>query len=348
MNDRDPAILVVDDVEDNLYMLTRRLRRLGFENVVTAKNGHEALARLAEAPFDLMLLDIMMPGMDGYEVLARVKENPRLRDIPVIVVSAVGEMESAIRCIELGAEDRLPKPFDPILLRARISASLEKKKLRDMQTEYLRRIETEKSRADAILHDILPDAAVDELMTTNAVQPRRFEEVAVLFCDIVGFTSFCERVEPEAIVSHLESWVDAAESVAVHHGLEKIKTIGDEFMATAGLLHPVERPARAALQCGLGLVATAAELDAHWAVRVGVHVGPVVAGVIGRRKYQFDLWGDTVNTASRVTRQANPGTVLCSATTWEAAGPDRDGLSRGSVDLKGKGQVELFECRGIG
>ncbi len=348
MSEPDPAILVVDDIEDNRYMLMRRLRRLGFKNVATAGDGYEALAQLSEKPFDLILLDIMMPGMDGYEVLRRMKKDPRLRDIPVIVVSAMSEMESTIKCIELGAEDRLPKPFDPILLHARISASLEKKRLRDMQAEYLRRIEAEKSRADAILHDILPDAAVDELMATSAVRPRRFDEVAVLFCDIVGFTSFCDTVEPEEIVTHLEAWVDAAEMVAVRHGLEKIKTIGDEFMATAGLLHPVERPAQAALKCGLDMVTTAAELDAHWGVRVGIHLGPVVAGVIGQRKYQFDLWGDTVNTAARIVRQADPGMVLCSAATWHAAGQGFDGLSRGSVDLRGKGPVELFECRAVG
>ncbi len=343
----DPAILVVDDVEDNRYMLTRRLDRLGFKNVGTACDGREALACLSEKPFDLVLLDIMMPGMDGYEVLRIMKQDPRFRDIPVIVVSAVNEIESTIKCIELGAEDRLPKPFDPILLRARIGASLEKKRLRDMQAEYLKRIEAEKSRADAILHDILPDAAVDELMATSAVQPRRFDQVAVLFCDIVGFTSFCDAVEPEEVVTHLEAWVDAAEMVAVRHGLEKIKTIGDEFMATAGLLHAVEQPVRVALQCGLDMVTTAAELGANWDLRVGVHMGPVVAGVIGQRKYQFDLWGDTVNTASRIVRQARPGTVLCSAEVWTSAGIGLHGESRGVFDLRGKGSVELFECQEI-
>ncbi len=347
MSVQSPSILVVDDVEDNRYMLTRRLDRLGYNNVDTASDGQEALARLADTPYDLVLLDIMMPGMDGYDVLRIMKRDPRFRDIPVIVVSALGEMDATIKCIELGAEDRLPKPFDPVLLRARISASLDKKRLRDMQAEYLRQIEAEKSRADAILHDILPDAAVDELMATNAVHPRRFDEVAVLFCDIVGFTSFCDTVAPEDVVTHLESWVDAAEMVAVRHGLEKIKTIGDEFMATAGLLHPVTQPARAAVLCALDMVSTASELDAHWDLRVGVHIGPVVAGVIGQRKYQFDLWGDTVNTAARIVRQAEPGTVLCSAEVWKKAGDDLSGASRGTFDLRGKGSVELFECRGL-
>ena len=347
MSVREPSILVVDDVEDNRYMLTRRLDRLGYNKVDTATDGEEALVKLGDTPYDLVLLDIMMPGMDGYEVLRVMKRDPRFRDIPVIVVSALGEMDATIKCIELGAEDRLPKPFDPVLLRARISASLDKKRLRDLQTEHLRQIETEKSRADAILHDILPDAAVDELMATNAVQPRRFDEVAVLFCDIVGFTSFCDTVAPEDVVKHLEAWVDAAEMVAVRHGLEKIKTIGDEFMATAGLLHPVEQPARAAMRCALDMVSTASELEAKWDLRVGVHIGPVVAGVIGQRKYQFDLWGDTVNTTARIVRQAPPGGILCSAEVWEQAGPDLRGVSRGIFDLRGKGSVELFECQGV-
>ena len=127
MTPSDAALLVVDDNEDNRYTLTRRLKREGYTNLTTANDGLEALQLLRSKKFDLLLLDIMMPEMNGYEVLEHLKADAELRHLPVIMISAVGEVDSVVRCIELGAEDYLPKPFDATLLRARVGASLEKK-----------------------------------------------------------------------------------------------------------------------------------------------------------------------------------------------------------------------------
>ena len=134
VNKAEAALLVVDDNEDNRYALTRRLAREGYANVATAVDGRQALELLHSKPFDLVLLDIMMPNVNGYEVLAQMKQDDKLRHIPVIMISAVDDMESVIRCIELGAEDYLPKPFNPTLLRARVGASLERKQLHDQVT----------------------------------------------------------------------------------------------------------------------------------------------------------------------------------------------------------------------
>ena len=131
MSDDGPAILVVDDNEDNCYTLTRRLKRQGYDNVATAGHGREALELLAARSFDLVLLDVMMPDMNGYEVLETMKADPALRDIPVVMISALDEADSVARCIEIGAEDYLAKPFDPTLLRDRVRDCLEKKRLRD-------------------------------------------------------------------------------------------------------------------------------------------------------------------------------------------------------------------------
>ena len=131
MSGDGPAILVVDDNEDNCYTLTRRLKRQGYDNVATAGHGRQALELLAARPFDLVLLDVMMPDMDGYEVLETMKADPALRGIPVVMISALDEVDSVARCIELGADDYLAKPFDPTLLRTRVRDCLEKKRLRD-------------------------------------------------------------------------------------------------------------------------------------------------------------------------------------------------------------------------
>jgi phosphoserine phosphatase RsbU/P len=151
-----PALLVVDDNEDNRYTLTRRLTREGYNNLTTATNGREALDLLQANPFDLVLLDIMMPDMNGYEVLERMRASAELRNIPVIMISALNEIDSVVRCIELGAEDYLPKPSNPTLLRARVGASLEKKRLRDVVRSSLARLEQEMDAARKLQLGMLP------------------------------------------------------------------------------------------------------------------------------------------------------------------------------------------------
>lgn len=347
MSEIGPALLVVDDNEDNRFTLTERLKREGYGNVICASNGREALELLATRPFDLVLLDITMPEMDGYQVLHEVKADTTLRNIPIVMISAVDEIESVARCIGLGAEDYLAKPFNAVLLRARLAACLEKKKLRDQEAVYTQQIENEKRRADELLYAMLPPGAVRELKATNAVRPRRYDEVAVLFCDIVGFTAYCDENPPEKVVEHLQALNEEYEWIVRQHEMEKIKTIGDAFMATAGLFTPVPDPVFASLQCGLDMVTASRRIEPSWEVRVGVQFGPVVAGIIGHRQYLFDLWGDTVNMASRIAAHANPGTVATSGATWHRIRDRGRGRSLGFVDIKGKGRIELIECQGL-
>ena len=345
--DDAPAILVVDDNENNRYTLIRRLRREGYGNVSVAENGRLALEMMAALSFDLILLDIMMPELNGYQVLEQVKSAPALRDIPVIMISAVDEMDSVVRCIELGAEDYLPKPFNAALLKARVGACLEKKRLRDQEARYRWQIDQERQRANDLLHAIFPASAVSELKQNDTVAPRRFDNVAVLFCDIAGFTGFCDRHSPEEVVRHLQTWVGTIEEIVHRHGLEKIKTIGDAFMATAGLLRPCADPAAASVACALEIISAARRLDAGWEMHIGIHQGPVVAGVIGTRQYLFDLWGDTVNTAARIGDVAEPGSVVVSDVVWRQVRNRCRGRAVGYTDLKGKGRLELVACEGM-
>jgi len=334
-------LLVADDDEGNRTMLFRRLARLG-HSVELAVDGGDALAKVRAEPFDLLLLDIQMPVLDGYQVLEQIKTDPALRSLPVIVLSASSETERVAHCIEMGAEDYLPKPFDPVLLQARIGACLEKKRLRDREVSHLQQIQEEKKRADELLHIILPHDIAEELKTTNAVKPRRFENVGVLFSDIVGFTAYGDQHPPEEVHRHLQALVESFERLAAAHGLEKIKTIGDSFMATAGLLIPLENPAPACVRCGLAMIESAREQPPRWQVRVGVHVGPVIAGVVGLRKFQFDVWGDTVNLAARLEHAAAPGSLCVTRDTWRRLQPDCHGAPMGNVAIKGKGDLELF------
>lgn len=334
-------ILVVDDNELTRELLARRVRSLG-HFVETASGGAEALEALGRAPFDVILLDIVMPGMNGYEVLGRLKADPGLRSIPVIMISALDEIESAVRCIELGAEDYLPKPFDPTLLRARLGVSLEKKRLLDREQVHLQQIDEQRRRADELLHVIFPDEIVRELKATRSVRPRRYEDVAVLFTDIVGFTEYSDLRDPEEVVASLQRLVREHEELTALHDMEKIKTIGDSFMATAGLLKPCENPVLPSVRCGLAMIEAARTLPPHWELRVGVHVGPLVAGVLGQRQYLYDVIGDTVNIASRVEKHGAPGSVTLSSAAWARIADVARGESLGAVEMKGKGPTELI------
>ncbi len=338
--------LVVDDSEQNRDILTRLLLRQG-HRVNSAVNGKEALDKIRVEPFDLVFLDIMMPVMNGFQVLQYLKSDEKLRGLPVIMISALDEIDIVARCISMGAEDYLPKPFNTVLLQARIAACLEKKRFRDRETQYLRQIEHEKKRSDELLHVILPGPIVHELKTTNEVRPRRFDNVAVLFADLVGFTSYCDTHSAEEVVMPLQKLVEAWENCAVKHGVEKIKTIGDAFMAAAGLLIAQDNAVLSCVRCGLEMIAeTRALPGVKWDLRVGIDLGPVVAGVIGRRQYLFDLWGDTVNTAARMESNGKPGMITLTNRAWERIKHLTDG-EPGEVQPKGKTKMNVFRIAGL-
>jgi adenylate cyclase len=340
------ALLVVDDNDDNRYALTHRLAREGYPNAAVATNGREALNMLAARSFDLVLLDVMMPELDGYQVLEHMKADAVLRHVPVIMISAISELDSVVRCIELGADEYLPKPFNRVLLRARIGACLERKRLHDQEIVHLKEIDRHRQRADRLLHAILPAPAVAELEATDRVLPRRFEGVAVVFGDIVGFTAYCDAHPPEEVVSNLQLLVETFEDLVARRAMEKIKTVGDAVMATANLLIPHEDPVMASIGLSFDLAAAARQSPANWQLRTGIHFGPVVAGVVGRSKFSFDLWGDTVNVAARLAAIGGPGIYVSGAAWTHVAGRCR-GKCLGWVPLKGKSAVEVYECEGL-
>jgi class 3 adenylate cyclase len=340
----EPArILIVDDEPFNLDLLEQELELLGHASV-RAVDGHWALERLETELFDLVLLDVMMPRMDGYEVLKRMKSHEAWRHIPVIMISALTDMASVVRCITNGAEDYLPKPFEPVLLEARIGACIDRKRLHDREAAHLKVIELERRRADELLHAILPASAVAELKATGSVQPRLFGEVAVLFVDLVGFTQWCHARPLEEVVADVQRLAEAFEVFTHRHSMEKIKTIGDGFMATANLLQPHDDPVMAAIRCCRDM-ADAAHSEANgWRIRAGIHIGPVVGGVVGRTKFSFDLWGDTVNVAARLSAIGDDGAVHLSADAFERVRGRLTVRTVGRVPLKGKGELEVYQC----
>lgn len=338
-------ILVVDDIAANRELLTRRLSRDGHV-VSMVDGGRSALQLLAATQFDLILLDLMMPDMNGFEVLRRLKDDPAVRHIPVIMISALDEIDSTVRCIEAGAEDYIPKPFDPVLLSARIEASLERKRLRDREQAYIDELQAEKSKSDALLLNILPASIVERMRRGEVAIADRFPEATILFSDLVGFTSLAGRSSPGRIIEILNQLFSAFDALARDLKLEKIKTIGDAYMVAGGL--PEQQPdhALAVADMALGMIDAVREIGSRFGepleARIGIHSGDVVAGIIGRHRFIYDVWGDTVNIASRLESSGLPNRIQISEATYHRVNGTFHCETRGLLEIKGKGSMPTY------
>ncbi len=341
-------VLVVDDNRVNRIKLARLLERQG-HRVTVAEDGSQALKKLRSQEFDILLLDIVMPEMDGYEVLARIRADPALAAIPVIVISSIDEMQSVVKCIEMGAEDYLPKPFDSVLLRARIQASLEKKRLRDQQQMYLQELRSEREKSERLLLNILPRPIADRLKQGGGVIADSFPSVTVMFADIADFTSLSAGMSPTRLVVLLNEIFSAFDQETSRHGLEKIKTVGDEYMVVGGLPLARDDHAQAVARLALAIQKRCREFrtDAGKRIefRIGMNTGPVVAGVIGESKFCYDLWGDTVNVASRMTSHGMRNAIQVTDSTYQALRGEFLLESRGPIALKGRGSMPAYLLR---
>ena len=208
----------------------------------------------------------------------------------------------------------------------------------------MERLEAEKRRADNVLSALLPAGAARALKSRGEVRPARFDDVAVLVCEIVDFARRCEDDSPEQVESELRPLVDGLEASIDKHRLEQISAAGGMFTAAAGLYAPLDEAPLAAIKCGLDMVAAGRRLEPRWRVRVGIHGGAVFAGILGRKHYSFDLWGQPVDTARRLAREAEGGTVVVRGPLWMEVRGRRRGKSRGSIDLDGGETVEMIEC----
>jgi adenylate cyclase len=338
-------ILVVDDNASNRDLLSRRLQRQG-HTVLQAEDGRIALAMVENEALDLVLLDLMMPGISGYDVLTQLKGDPRSRDIPVIMISALTELDAIVRCIEAGADDYLAKQFDPTLLRARVGSSLEKKHLRDREREMVEALRAEKERSEQLLLNILPRKIVARLDSGETLIADHLLNVTVLFSDLVGFTKLSSRLSAAELVRLMNQLFSEFDRLALDLGVEKIKTIGDAYMLVGGLPEPREDHADAVADMALSMIGVVErmnrELTIPLQIRIGIHSGDVVAGVIGTHKFAYDIWGDTVNIASRMESHSLPNRIQVSAATYRHLHERFRLEPHGSVDVKGKGPMETY------
>jgi adenylate cyclase len=326
------TILIADDNRVNRLLLARGLEQEG-HTVIFAEDGREALDLLEKQSFDLLLLDVLMPELDGYEVLAKLKDDPHLREIPVVVTSALDELDSVVRCVEMGAEDYLTKPVNPVLLNARVSASLEKKRLRDQQRELISKFATKE--------------VADDLLTSGFSLGGQYVEAAAMFCDIRSFTTISESREPAETIELLNDYYLLMMDAINGEGGIVNQMVGDGLMAIFGAPAPREDHRRAAVLAARQMVELIRLFNEEQAARdkvqiqigVGVASGRVVAGYTGtHNRATYTCVGDTVNVAARLEAHTKElgRPILIDENTRQGIDDEIAVEAQGEVLMKGK------------
>ncbi|MBO6522359.1 MAG: response regulator [Balneolaceae bacterium] len=388
-------ILVVDDYPALVTITRHKLLQHGYE-VLTAQNGQDAL-ELVETEFpDLVISDVEMPLMNGYELCKRIKESSKLRTIPVILVTSRIEAGSLMKGIEAGADNYLTKPYDDDTLFSKVSELLnnpiavsdadetvtvtiegaqyrvkadyshlvnllistykntlgQNSRLEKMQSGLNaanRELELTKKEHEELLQNIFPKKIADSLLAYGTVTPERYEDATFLFTDFDGFSKVVPDLSPEALIESLSFYFDKFDEFMSQHNLIKIKTIGDSYMAAGGIpernvTHPVDT-ALAALKMKFfvtNLKDSLLESIPYFPLRIGIHTGHSVVGVIGKKRFAYDVWGEAVNLASRMEQSSESNTVNISEDTYHRIKDFFECEPRGEIEAKNIGKVPMY------
>ena len=346
-------VLLVDDQP----MIGEAVRRLLADQAditfAFCKDAAKALSTAEEFQPTVILQDLVMPDIDGLDLVSQFRSHPGTEKIPVIMLSANEEAATKAQLLEAGANDYLIKLPHQIELIARIRVHSEAYKRlleRDAAFRALERsladLTREREKSERLLRNILPDTIAERLKNNVSTIAETYSSVSVLFADLCGFTTFSERVDASQLVDLLDDIFSAFDHLANAYGVEKIKTIGDAYMAVAGLPEARDDHAEAVAGMALGMLeafrGVMRNRGLSMEVRIGIHSGPVVAGVIGKHKFSYDLWGDTVNTASRMESHGEPSRVHVSQGTYTLLQDRYRFTDRGKMNVKGKGMQQTY------
>jgi len=339
-------ILIVDDNRMNRLLLSRGVEQLGHK-VTFAENGRQALEMIQRDAYDLILLDVEMPELDGYQVLEKLRGDISLRDLPVIMTSSLDEIDSVVKCIELGAEDYLHKPINPVLLKARLNASLEKKNLRDQQRELMR-------QRTELLSKFATEQVAEDLLTGGFALGGKYVEATAMFCDIRSFTTIAEAQSPAETIELLNNYYTLMMDAIGNEGGIVNQMVGDGLMAIFGA--PIERAdhRQAAVRAAKQMVELIELFNQEQVVakrqpiRIGIGIasGQVIAGYTGTmRRATYTCVGDTVNLAARLESQTKVLGEIILLDERTRAGLDGTiaVIEKGEIEIKGKAQpVRVF------
>jgi adenylate cyclase len=345
-------LLIVDDQAANVLLLQKILRSEGYTSITSTQNPHEVYQLHKENNYDLILLDLQMPSMDGFQVMEKLKEVEPSGYLPVLVITA--QPEEKLRALKSGARDFISKPFNLAEVLVRVQNLLQVRLLNLQTKKLFEQVVAEQKVSERLLNNVLPEVIVKRLKSQpefeadnfSKVIADTFPEVTVLFADIVGFTKFTETVSARVLVDVLNEIFTRFDNITDHRGLEKIKTIGDSYMAAAGLPIPMQNHAEQAAHAAFDMLEVMEQInrehDYKFQIRIGMSSGSVVAGVIGVRKFVYDVWGDVVNTASRMESQGIPGRIQITDSTQKRLGSNFIAENMGYKDIVGKGAMNTW------
>jgi len=364
-------VLYVDDEENNLNSFRAALRRN--YNIYTALSGEEGMDILSKNDIHVVVTDQRMPNMTGVQFLQHI---PPEKDNIRIILTGFSDIESIIEAINTGMVYRyITKPWDKDELKITIDNAIETIMLRrnnkhlieelkeyneQLEEKVLLRtkeiekqkeiIEAAKLQSDSLLLNILPGEIADELKKFGKSYARKHDQVSVLFADIKGFTSIAEKLTPVKLVTQLDEVFGAFDNIIAKHGMEKIKTIGDAYMCACGLPLADNENAIKSVNAALDMQQFIKEFGAAnkiqnlpvFEIRIGIHTGPLVAGVVGLKKFAYDIWGDAVNLASQMEQHSEPGKVNISGETYSLVKNSFNCTYRGKIETKSKGEVDMY------
>ncbi len=280
-----------------------------------------------------------MPGMDGYETIEKLKAINVVKDIPVIFISALNQIEDKVKGFNAGGVDYISKPFQKEEVIARVTTHL---KLRNTQ----KKLEEEKEKSDRLLLNVLPAKVADELKETGKSDPQMFEDVTVFFSDIIDFTKHSCGMNPKELLNELNDLVTKFDEIMESHGCERIKTIGDAYLAVCGIPEPNSNHAKNIIDASIDIINYLKERNLKrptpWEVRIGVHTGSVVGGIVGTKKYIYDVFGDTINTASRMEYNSDNMKINISEETYKIVKGIFPTTEREPAEIKGKGLMKMY------
>lgn len=330
--------MVVDDEEQNRVLLRDPLEANGYK-VIEVENGIRALQKVEEQTPDVILLDLMMPKMDGFEVCRRLKKYWKSAHVPILILTALSDRKERLMGVAAGANDFLIKPVDVQDVILRVGNAVYAKGLHDQ-------LQAEREKSDRLLRNILPNAIAERMRNGEMNIADYHPDVTLLVADLVGFTALSASVDPAQIVNLLNEIFSGFDSVTEKHNLEKIKTIGDAYMAAGGIRSHGGDHAEAIIELALGLQNEVSRINELYntsiRIRVGINTGPVIAGVIGRKTFAYDVWGEAVNCACRMESSGQPGRIQVAEATYERLKNKYKFEERHTVDLKGQGMMAAY------
>jgi adenylate cyclase len=344
-------ILVVDDLPVNVLLLERLLGEAGYRSITSAVDPRTVCELHEKHHYDLIILDLQMPGMDGFEVMEGLKRIEQGGYLPVLVITA--QPDHKLRALKAGAKDFISKPFDVAEVLTRVRNMLEvrllhvaiRRKNEELQKLFDQVVAERKVSERLALH-VPPDSIAVRLQARPDVTPDSFTDVSVVIADIVGFAQLQPAVTPERLALLLEEIFSGFDGHAKQRGLRKIKTLGNSYMAAAGVPVPAADHAVQAAHMSLDMVGSLDRFNERSGstlqVRIGIASGGVVAGVIGKRMYLYDVWGDAVNTASRMESHGVAGRVQVAESTRRLLGEPFLLEERGALEVEGKHELKTW------